>query len=56
MANKEVKKFENKVYIRKILRNRLKAIYETNKIANIWHQIKGKPYYKHVNKEKMKNR
>ena len=40
MANKKVKKFENKVYIRKIIRNILKRESGTNKIKNIWHRLR----------------
>ena len=41
MSNKKVKKF-NKVYIRKIERNKIKKIFKTNKIADIWHELRKK--------------
>lgn len=36
MANKKVRKFENKVYIRKIFRNMLKNAIKSNKIKSLW--------------------
>lgn len=40
MANKKVKKFENKVYIRKIIRNILKKHIGNNKIGKTWRYLK----------------
>lgn len=40
MANKNVKRFDHKVYVRKIIRNIVKRQTRTNKIGKIWHQLK----------------
>ena len=53
MSNEKVKNFE-KVYNRKIERNKIKKVYKTNRIRNIWHQLQGKTYYSHINREKVR--
>ena len=40
MANKNVKKFDNKVYVRKITRNLLKLEIGSNKIGKTWRMLK----------------
>lgn len=39
MANEHVKRFENKVYIRKINRNIVKSIMGNNKIRRAWNHL-----------------
>lgn len=41
MANKNVKKFEHKVYSRKLLRSILRNQLKTNKIKGVWHKLRG---------------
>lgn len=46
MANKNPEKNtlgENKIYIRKIVRQTLKRMYRTNKITNYWKRLQGRP-------------
>lgn len=40
MANKNNKEPVRKVYIRKVMRNKLKKAMGTNKIKNAWHKLR----------------
>jgi len=50
MSNKKVKEI-NKVYNRKIERNKLKRKYKTNRISNIWYKLQGKDHYTKIDKK-----